>query len=118
MSCGDVKVNKVSTGCKFNNWRRENDDMDYCARESTLSDFTPEVSPRQETVKTKLETIEKMLYETMLTQKSIIEGLAGLRNDEKGEKREEKCMEDTLATIQTLVGECMSQSRKISELLF
>ena len=119
MSRNDIKAfGKVNTGYQFSNWRKENGNMDYCAKESTLNDYTPEVCARQETVKTRLEAIEKMLYEASMTQKQIIEGLTGARNDENGDKREERCMDDTLVTIQVLAEMCMASANKINVLLF
>ena len=96
--------------------------MDYCARESTKNDCVDEkiaeMSRVETTVKDQLDTITKMLYETHLCLRSIMDNLIGTRDNEESPVKEEKCMQDSLYTVNQLSEECMVMSHRIKDILF
>ena len=96
--------------------------MDYCVMESTKNDCVDEKiaeMPQVETtVKDQLETITKMLYETDLCLRSIMDGLIGTREKEDSLVKEEKCMRDSISTVSQLSEDCMVMSHKIKDILW
>ena len=93
--------------------------MDYCAKESTRTENIPVENHRQETsVKDQLNEIAKNLHETDLTMRAIIEGMVGMQGNEEKLLNEEKCMQESLFTVNALSEGCMVMAHRIKELLF
>lgn len=95
--------------------------MDYCVRESTKNDCIEEKiqgTRVETTVKDQLDTITKMLYETNLCLRSIMDGLIGTRDKEDSLVKEEKCMQDSIFTVNQLSEDCMVMSHRIKDILF